>query len=65
MKIEIFNFVKRRWEQSDLPEIETIEEEQNFVRSLGDNANDYYSSLVQIINVMAQMKEKTTNMEKS
>jgi hypothetical protein len=65
MKIEIFNFVKRRWEQSDFPEIETIEEEQNFVRSLGDNANDYYSSLVQIINVMAQMKEKTTNMEKS
>jgi hypothetical protein len=65
MKVEIFNFARRRWEQSVFTETENIKEEQKFIRSLGDKTNDYYSSLVQIINVMAQMKEKTTNMEKS
>ena len=64
MKIEIFNFVKKRWEKSDLPEIENIEEEKKFVMSLGELAHDYHSSLVRIINVMAQMKERTIKMEK-
>ena len=64
MKIEIFNFVKKRWEKSDLPEIENIEEEKMFVKSLGDMAHDYHTSLVRIIDVMAQMKERTIKMEK-
>lgn len=64
MKIEIFNFVKKRWEKSDLPEIENIEEEKKFVKSLGDMAHDYHTSLVRIIDVMAQMKERTIKMEK-
>ena len=64
MKVEVFNFQKRKWEQTDVPEIESIEEEKKFVKSLGDKAHDYHSSLVGIINVMAQMKEETINLEK-
>ena len=64
MKIEIFNFVKKRWEKSDLPEIKNIDEEKLLVKSLGDMSHDYHSSLVQIIDVMSQMKDKTIKMEK-
>tara|TARA_B100000470_G_C19703856_1_gene352260 strand:+ start:177 stop:374 length:198 start_codon:yes stop_codon:yes gene_type:complete len=64
MKIEIFNFVKKRWEKSDLPEIKNIEEEKLLVKSLGDMSHDYHSSLVRIIDVMSQMKDKTIKMEK-
>ena len=64
MKIEIFNFVKKKWEQSDLPEIRNLDEEKRLVKSLGDMAHDYHSSLVRIIDVMAQMKERTIKMEK-
>ena len=65
MKVEIFNFVRKKWEKTDLPEIQNIEDEKKFVLSLGDLSYDYHSSLVGIINVMAQMKEKTINMEKN
>ena len=65
MKVEVFNSVKKRWEKSDLPEIKNIEEEKKLVLSLGDMAHDYHSSLVGIVNVMAQMKEKTINLEKN
>ena len=65
MKIEVFNFLKKKWEKTDLPEIENIEEEKKFVKSLGDMAHDYHSSLVRIIDVMAQMKEGTINTEKN
>ena len=64
MKIEIFNFVKKRWEKSDLPEIKNIDEEKLLVKSLGDMSHDYHSSLVRIIDVMSQMKDKTIKMEK-
>jgi len=64
MKIEVFNFLKKKWEKTDLPEIKNLDEEKKFVQSLGDMAHDYHSSLVRIINVMAQMKERTIKMEK-
>ena len=64
MKVEVFNFIKKQWEQSDLPEIKNIEEEKKFVLSLGDMAHDYHSSLVRIVNVMAQIKEGTIKMER-
>ena len=65
MKVEVFNFLKKRWEKTDLPEIKNLEEEKRFVKSLGDMAHDYHSSLVQIIDLMAQMKEGTINTEKN
>ena len=65
MKVEVFNFVKKKWEQSDLPEIKSFEEEKNIINQLGDSAIDYQTSLVDIINVIAQMKENTNSMEKN
>ena len=64
MKVEVFNSVKKRWEKTDLPEIKNLEDEKKLVKSLGDTSHDYHSSLVRIIDVMAQMKERTIKMEK-
>jgi|TARA_R100001530_G_scaffold135280_1_gene112095 hypothetical protein len=64
MKIEVFNFMKNRWESSDIPEIKNIEDEKALVKSLGEQARDYHTSLICIIDVMAQMKEGIIKMER-
>ena len=65
MKVEIFNPNNRKWEKKDIPEIKRMEEERKIIKELGDSAMDYQSSLIDIVNTMAGMKNKTITMEKS
>ena len=65
MKVEIFNPNNRKWEKKDIPEIKSMEEERKIIKELGDSAMDYQSSLIDIVNTMAGMKNKTITMEKS
>ena len=59
MKVEIFNPNNRKWEKKDIPEIKSMEEERKIIKELGDSAMDYQSSLIDIVNTMAGMKNKT------
>ena len=65
MKVEIFNPNNRKWEKKDIPEIKSMEEERKIIKELGDSAMDYQSSLIDIVNTMAGMKNKTITTEKS